>query len=57
MFLHVFEKEIFEELEKRGAIPLKKDSIPYVMLLEEDNKVSFSGLDSRKFEIADTMYF
>lgn len=57
MFLHVFENKTFEELEKRGAIPLKKDSIPYVMLVEEDKKVSFSGLDNTKFEVADTMYF
>lgn len=57
MFIHVFDKKTFEEFKSRGAIPLKKDSVPFIMLIEEDTKMSFEDISKDYYEISETMYF
>lgn len=57
IFIHVFDKSTFEELKKRGAIPLKTDTVPYIMLQNENTIISFENIDETKFEKSDIMYF
>ena len=57
MFVHVFNLQTFNKLKERGAIPLKQDCIPYIMLIEENTYVDFDGISKNSYEISDIMYF
>ena len=57
MFVHVFNLQTFNKLKERGAIPLKQDCIPYIMLIEENTFVDFEDINKNHYEYSDTMYF
>ena len=57
LFIHVFNKQTFDKLQERGAIPLKVDCIPYIMLLEENTFVDFEDISTDYYKFSDVMYF
>ena len=57
MFIHVFNLQTFNKLKERGAIPLKQDCIPYIMLIEENTFVDFEDISENSYEFSDIMYF
>ena len=56
MFIHIFDKEVFEEIVKRGAIPLKTDCVPFIALLEDGVDINFENINDSLFKFSDTMY-
>ena len=56
MFVHIFQKEVFDTLVERGLIPLKQD-YPYIGMIDEDTYVDFDDVDSTEYEFSDIMYF
>lgn len=56
MFVHIFQKEVFDTLVERGLIPLKQD-YPYIGMIDEDTYVDFDGISENNYEFSDIMYF
>ena len=56
LFIHVINKQTFDKLQERGAIPLKIDCIPYIMLLDENTFVDFEDISTDYYKFSDVMY-
>lgn len=57
MFVQVFNQQTFNKLKERGAIPLKQDCIPFIMLIEENTYVDFDDISENHYKFSDIMYF
>lgn len=56
MFVHIFQKEVFDTLVERGLIPLKQD-YPYIGMIDENTYVDFEDISKNSYEFSDIMYF
>ena len=56
MFVHIFQKEVFDTLVERGLIPLKQD-YPYIGMIDENTYVDFDDISENHYEFSDIMYF